>query len=201
MQCRDPAPRSIQHPAMVPSCWIMNGKSSSFHGSALLFPTLLFKTLFLCQEATRLCTHLNQQLNNDNPLNGIQTCTPLPLAAFSADCLGGAPRASSNTCAPHPGELIQPARKRKTSPVPCSPGLLEEHRTLHFICLNEHWDSALLTLWIQGFGMAAVLGSCLQARAQCPCPSGDESSCACLRSKEMGLQIWGYEIKKESVAA
>lgn len=34
---------------------------------------------------------------------------------------------------------------------------------LHLICLNEYWDPALLTLRIQGLGMAAALGSCLRA--------------------------------------
>lgn len=59
--CHVPAPRPAQHPAMVPPHMMLGGKPSLSQSSALVFPTPLLKSIRLCQEATRLCAHFNQQ--------------------------------------------------------------------------------------------------------------------------------------------
>lgn len=80
----------LQHPRLVGGCCAMPCPCPApCHGAALpddgqrarllstqrfaFFPTPLFENVRRCQEAARLCTRLNHQLNNDNPLNGVQT--------------------------------------------------------------------------------------------------------------------------------
>jgi len=65
---------------------LISGQRSAFSNTFVPKRTLV-------PGGNRALHSLKPTLNSDNALNGIQTCTPLLLAAFIAARLGGAPRA------------------------------------------------------------------------------------------------------------
>lgn len=131
-----------------------------------LFPTPLFQNL--CQEAPRLCPHLNQRLKSHNPLNGSRP------ALHTHCCLEGHQK-------PTAASVPLPRRPHQTCSTtsPCQAAGGAGH-AWHLIFLNKNQHPALLTP-NPGLGMAAVVGSCPWAHQG---PAGDTCLPLCIQRGE-----------------
>lgn len=136
-----------------------------------LFPTPLSQTL--CQEAPRLCPHLNQQLKSHNPLNSSRP------AFHTYPAWRGTKSQLQHLC-PCPGGLIKPAAQ----PWQAAGGA---GLAWQLVFLNEDGDAASLTPKPE-LGVAAVVGSCLR---------GQLVTLSCCHRGEWLCRGWGWDINRE----